>query len=369
MDMPIISPSKISYADEVEFNQLLEDLRNTKHNGFIRITSTGSDEGYILFKTGKQVAASYNEYAKSEAIKKILAAVTDDNTLIEIFNLRESPIDYLIGLNKPYLIESDRDIYDMIGKLKTAVENEETNNKGLKNKTLQINAKSGHVTDETTLKNETITENRSGKSFNSLENPNKEIFESQNIESESKINLVTTDPPNSELDEESLLQQSGNISSEKSEVTNNSPTSEMKESNEDSDHRSTLLKKYGIKEINEEEVDKILYSYNGEFLDNVNIENIELNLMNKIKKSILSMPTIRGAEVLVFLENNGEITGNVNVLIEYYSKGFFSRMKGEARDIENLRQQIINIVQIEIKKSFRKRPEIADNFNINVDIG
>ena len=57
MEMPIISPSMVSYADELNFNQLLEDLLRNKHIGFVRITS-GSYEGYILFKNGNQVAAS-----------------------------------------------------------------------------------------------------------------------------------------------------------------------------------------------------------------------------------------------------------------------------------------------------------------------
>jgi hypothetical protein len=34
----------------------------------------------------------------------------------------------------------------------------------------------------------------------------------------------------------------------------------------------------------------------------------------------------------------------------------------------NLERQIIEISQIEIRKSFRKYPEIVDDFNINVEI-
>jgi len=63
MEMPIISPSMVSYADELNFNKLLEDLLRNKHNGFIRVTF-GSNEGYILFKNGNQIAASYYRYSK-----------------------------------------------------------------------------------------------------------------------------------------------------------------------------------------------------------------------------------------------------------------------------------------------------------------
>jgi hypothetical protein len=143
---------------------------------------------------------------------------------------------------------------------------------------------------------------------------------------------------------------------------------ENKSIEEESIDRPSLLKKYGIKEINEIDVENILYSYNGGSIDDNDIEKVELTLMNKIKKSILGIPKIISAEVLVFLENAYELSGNINIIIEYESKGFFSRMRGESRDTENLRRQIINIAQIEIKKSFRKYPEIINNFDINVEI-
>ena len=115
--MPIISPSIVSYADELNFNQLLEDLLKNKHNGFIRVTS-GSYEGYILFKNGNQVAASYDKYSKLEAVESIKSIIKENDTLIEVFNLKESPVDYLINVNKPYLIESGNDVYDVLNELK-----------------------------------------------------------------------------------------------------------------------------------------------------------------------------------------------------------------------------------------------------------
>ena len=51
--------------------------------------------------------------------------------------------------------------------------------------------------------------------------------------------------------------------------------------------RSELMKKYGIKDIQEEDVDNILESYKGGSVRDEDIEKIELTLMNKIKKSIL----------------------------------------------------------------------------------
>ena len=117
MEMPIISPSMVSYADELNFNQLLEDFLRNKHNGFLRVTS-GSYEGYILFKNGNQVAASYDRYSKLKAVESIKSIIQENDTLIEVFNLKESPVDYLINVNKPYVIESSDDVYDVLKELK-----------------------------------------------------------------------------------------------------------------------------------------------------------------------------------------------------------------------------------------------------------
>jgi hypothetical protein len=89
--------------------------------------------------------------------------------------------------------------------------------------------------------------------------------------------------------------------------------------------------------------------------------------MNKIKKSVLGIPRIRGAEVMVFLENANGLSGKVNIMIESESKGFLSRIIGDSKDI-NLERQIVDISQIEIRKSFRKYPEIVDKFDVNVEI-
>jgi hypothetical protein len=128
------------------------------------------------------------------------------------------------------------------------------------------------------------------------------------------------------------------------------------------------MKKYGLKDVGDEEVENILESYKGGSLSDEDIEKIELTLMNKIKKSILSIPKIKGTEVMVFLENASELTGTINIITEYESKGFLSRFMGESKDLDNLKKQIINITQIEIKKSFRGYPEIVDNFKINVEV-
>jgi hypothetical protein len=354
-------------------------LRN-KHNGFVRITS-GSYEGYILFKNGNQVAASYDKYSKLEAVKSIKSVIQENNTLIEVFNLKESPVDYLINVNKPYLIESSDDVYDVLNELKKSDNDEiKETNSNTKSKYLkkELENESKNTTEVTQfipkpvqnepkpIKRETINQtepyNEDKSNFISekeskIESSNSEELK-QSTSSDTKEILVDDTTYSKEPKSEEEIQ----IQSEVVEDIEN------KSIEEESIDRPSLLKKYGIKEINEIDVENILYSYNGGSIDDNDIEKVELTLMNKIKKSILGIPKIISAEVLVFLENAYELSGNINIIIEYESKGFFSRMRGESRDTENLRRQIINIAQIEIKKSFRKYPEIINNFDINVEI-
>ena len=115
MDLPITRPSMMCYADELKFPDLLNDLSSKKHNGFIRITS-GSEEGFILFKEGKEIAASYVRYSRVDAIEKIKSAMEDKTTLIEVFDVRPNQIDFFMDMNKPYLIGSDA--YELIDKFK-----------------------------------------------------------------------------------------------------------------------------------------------------------------------------------------------------------------------------------------------------------
>ncbi|MGC9516631.1 MAG: hypothetical protein ACP5C3_02915, partial [Methanomicrobiales archaeon] len=117
MELPISKPSRVSYADELEFSKLLEELAKKKHNGFIRVTH-GSEEGYILFSDGNQIAASYDELLKAEAIEKIKSVMDKVDTLIEVFDLKQSQISYLMELNKIYLITEDSEVYNMIEELK-----------------------------------------------------------------------------------------------------------------------------------------------------------------------------------------------------------------------------------------------------------
>jgi hypothetical protein len=418
MELPITRPSMMCYADELEFPDLLNDLSSKKHNGFIRITA-GSEEGFILFKEGKEIAASYIRYSRVDAIEKIKSAMDDKTTLIEVFDVRPNQIDFFMDMNKPYIIGSDA--YDLIDKFKKPQEEKEikpravpkpkpvsdalkesspkpvvekvkaqtvsepakdivssSNNTSNESQTItetETVKESADLTEDVKIVNEDVPEIKKVETIKEPETENKPVTE-KIMETESHSEPIKKSVPEI-VETEPEIQESPSEDSydKKSSSTINSSESSEKEietlSQEDntkpSMDRSELMKKYGIKDIQEEDVTNILESYKGGSVSDEDVEKIELTLMNKIKKSTLSIPKIKGAEVMVFLDNAERLTGKVNIIIESENKGFLSRIMGDSNKI-NLERQIIEISQIEIRKSFRKYPEIVDFFNINVEI-
>jgi len=333
MELPINRPFQMSYADEVDFNGLLGELESKRFNGFIRVTS-GSAEGYILFKEGKQSASSFEDYSKVEAVEKIKSIVNDSKTLIEVFDVKKSQMDYLMGLNKFFIIDYDSKVDDIIDELKK-------------------------------------TEKVSNTENNAEITPKKEEIDNKE-EVKKKLSVISSSVTGAPEDIKNSLEHVNKQGSLNIPEENGSKKIEVMEHGvepEDVD-REELMKKYGLKDISEEEVGNILGTYKGGPLSNENVEKLELMLMNKIKKSILGIPKIKGTEVIVFLDNIQfrKLTGTVNITIEYENKGLLSKIMGKSRDLENLKRQIINITQIELKKSFREYPEIVDDFVINVEI-
>lgn len=410
MDLPITKPSTVSYAENCDFKEMLNELTSKNHNGFIRI-SEGDDEGFILFKNGKEIAASYERFSRSDAIKKIQTAVNKNLTLIEIFDVRESQIDFLMEINQPYILGSEA--YKIIDELKMVdapkpkpmavpkpklvseaikesekpeeVQNEIESNLINVSKheeeedsdpkatvhtieTVKSDSPTKLETEDLSLNNTETVENETGNKIpepsETIPEPEPKINKSLEPEINTDTNINSTEENNStESSPETILSddESSEISVEENE------NNEMPELESEPLDRTELLKKYGIKDIQEEDVDNILESYKGGSVSEEDIEKIELTLMNKIKKSILGIPRIKGAEVMVFLENSRELTGNVNIIIETESKGFLSRIMGDSDDMK-LEKQIVDMSRIEIRKSFRKYPEIVEKFDVNVEI-
>ena len=401
MELPITRPSRISYADELDFNELLVELNSKNYNGFIRITA-GSEEGHILFKDGKQVAASYDNDSKMDAIKKIKSATDDNSTLIEVFDLRDSQINYLIDINKKYLLNSDSEVNGVLDELKKTKHEEKTETPVHGEKLEVVKTP---VTEEKPEVNETpvpevvktpipkeepevvktpLTEEKPKVNESTLLEQNESFLPkkhetNENIKVEPETQTHNEDvkdkiKPISEINSNHVenVRQKTEIKQENTvPPVNVKTTVEEAEPTVAADEpvdRAELMKKYGLKDVGEEEVENILESYKGGSLSDEDVEKIELTLMNKVKKSILSIPKIKGTEVMVFLDNTSELAGTINIITEYESKRFLSRFMGESKDLDNLKNQIINITQIEIKKSFRGYPEIVDNFKINVEV-
>lgn len=412
MELPITRPSMMCYADEVKFPDLLNDLSSNKHNGFIRITA-GSDEGFILFKEGKEIAASYIRYSRVDAIEKIKSAMEDKTTLIEVFDVRPNQIDFFMDMNKPYIIGSDA--YELIDKFKKPEEKKEPEPKPVPkpkpvSEALKEN-KSNPVTEKVEKQTVSKPQENIFTSPDNTSNKSKSLSQTETVKKPENENIVEDDVPeieNIENNKEHAVEKPETIKMAETEsvskpitktvaeivntepkfkepetdVPNEKPSQDIPNSTEPSEKdteqlsqedtkplmdRSELMKKYGIKDIQEEDVTNILESYKGGSVSDEDVEKIELTLMNKIKKSTLSIPKIRGAEVMVFLDNAERLTGKVNIIIESENQGFISRIMGDSNKT-NLERQIIEISQIEIRKSFRKYPEIVDDFNINVEI-
>ena len=382
MELPITRPSMISYADELNFNELLGELKSKKYNGFIRITA-GSEEGHILFKEGIQVAASYDTDSKIDAIKKIESATEDGRTLVEVFDLRDSQINYLMDINKAHLINSESKADNKLDELKKAKLEEEKIETPVPEEKPEIietpvpEEKSEIIETPVPEEKSEIIESLILKEENDSFLPEKPETKKEEVSDDTEnvrnklksISQIKSTPVKEPQQEVEIKPENADISPEVNTETEVEKI-EVKTAKVEAESidRAELMKKYGLKDVGEEEVDNILESYKGGSLSDDDIEKIELTLMNKIKKSILSIPKIKGTEVMVFLENASELAGTINIITEYESKGFLSRFMGESKDLDNLKKQIINITQIEIKKSFRGYPEIVDNFKINVEV-
>lgn len=376
MELPITKPSRVSYADQIDFNQLVGELSKNKHNGFIRVTS-GSEDGYLLFKEGEQIAASYDTYSKLDALERIKSVTENDRTLVEVFDIKRSQIDFLLDLNKHYIINLKSETDNLLSELKNSrayeepeevkevheVERSESNEtktepvKTIEEPEIEVSNKV-----ESNLKEESVTKTELNE-FNVPEEASNPSVATGEPEPSNPVNISKDDLVDMKTTEEGIEELET-----ATEISKTTPqTEEMPEPEVPLD-RSDLLKKYGIRDVNEEDVENLLDTYKGGSVDERDVEKIELTLMNKIKKSVLGLPKIRGAEVMVFLDNTNGLSGHVNVLIESESQGFFSRIRGESKDADNLKRQIINISQIQIRKSFRKYPEIVDEFDINVEM-
>ncbi|MDO8870079.1 MAG: DUF2226 domain-containing protein [Methanobacteriaceae archaeon] len=352
MELPITKPSQVSYADELEFSDLMEKMYEKSYDGFIRITH-GSEEGYILFEDGQPVAASYDRFLKNEAVIKIEKAMEKSDSLIEVFDLKPSQISYLMDLNKAYKIEKEQPS----PKLSSSDMEGDTNEDDLDYDDGLFNPKEASYR-QPIAKIE--AEERA------------EYDRKQEFSSKSEKQMPVNEPlVEAEVVKEPVVESVVEAEVVKEPVVESEPELDIDEIEEEEAipiDREELMKKYGLKDIQEEEVDKVLDTYKGGTVSSSDLEKIELTLMNRIKQSVMAVPKIKGTEVMVFLENTRELGGKIKIISEYEGKGLFSRIMGESKVIENLKYQVLDIVEMEIRKSFREYPQIVENFDINIEI-
>jgi len=359
MELPITKPSKISYGDEIDFSELLEKLASDEYNGFIRITH-GSDEGYILFRDGVHVAASYDRFMKEEALERIMEVADKTDTLIELFDLKRSQLDYLMDINRIYTMERRDEVLT-----EPQVAEEET----------YFNPKEASyrqpLTDESTPETSEVAvdtrhELADSESIGDLKGENSESTETQ-YSPQSEVTQEFTGEP-----EALETQESPEIPAADETMKEEGPEDDASESMDTSSSkplsRDELMKKYGLRDIGEEEVEKVLETYKGGAITDIDPERVELTLMNKIKMSILGIPRIKGAEVIVFLDNTYDLSGRIKIMVEHEGKGIFSRIMGDSKEEENLKFHIMDIVEMELRKTFRDFPEIVDNFEVSIEV-
>jgi hypothetical protein len=145
----------------------------------------------------------------------------------------------------------------------------------------------------------------------------------------------------------------------------NDPGNEDDPVGEELSERYNLLEKYGLKDMDEEEIDGILGSYDRNSLNNKELESMERILSKKIHSAILSIHAIKKAAVEVFIDYSDELCGVVTIIVEYEPKSFLDRIIGSSNG--NMDAETIELTQMEISELFKNSPELIGNFEINIE--
>ena len=129
--------------------------------------------------------------------------------------------------------------------------------------------------------------------------------------------------------------------------------------------RNNLLEKYGLKDMDEEEIEELLGSYDRDGLNNKELESMERVLSKRLHSIIMSVHAIKKAAVEVFMDYSDELRGIVTVIVEYEHNGFLNRIVGHSNS--GINAEIIELTQREINELFKNSPELAGNFEIDVE--
>ncbi|HHY00838.1 MAG TPA: hypothetical protein GX531_05640 [Methanothermobacter sp.] len=392
MELSKIKPSKIYDNSQMSFNSILEHVFNSQFDGFIRITTKSTNEGYILFKKGKEIAASFSSYLKNfvldeefkkeEALKKI-EYESHKPFKIEIFELTHHQIDFSMEINKKYLLEEaclSKKYYNnnspnnakQIAKVSTEPSKISDNNKNLNQVTtiIDTNEKDLNTIEEYYENSKLNINSEDSVQYDVLnEYPNKLAVNQENLDEnlyeDNQSHLNSFDEikiPNSFTNLFSNIDNNRSPDQQTKNITTLiNAVKKGKKSKLDvkKDPNNPSNGKRSINEL------KILLKT----LHNDKIEMLELNIINNIKKRLLNLPRIKEKSVKISITRQDDIIGNANIVTEYTGKAFFdSYPNSSTYDVSFLEKEIFHIVQIEIKSAFGNFHDVLDYFAISVQM-
>ena len=132
---------------------------------------------------------------------------------------------------------------------------------------------------------------------------------------------------------------------------------------EELNERDNLLEKYGLKDMEEKEIDELLGSYSRDTLNNKELESMERILSKKIHGAVMSIRAIKKAAVEVFIDYSDELCGIVTIIVEYEHNGFLDKIMGHSNSMD---AETIEVTQMEISELFNSH-ELVENFEINIE--
>ena len=128
--------------------------------------------------------------------------------------------------------------------------------------------------------------------------------------------------------------------------------------------RSALMEKFNLKDVQEDDVDHILQNFDRTILDE-DVEEIETQLAEKIKNSLLSHEKMEWVNVLVFF-NEEELEGSIKIFAEYVDGGLLTRFRSD--DIQRLELELMQLALYDVWDVFTTLGVNIDDLESKLDI-
>ncbi len=128
--------------------------------------------------------------------------------------------------------------------------------------------------------------------------------------------------------------------------------------------RSALMEKFNLKDVQEDDVDHILQNFDRTILDE-DVEEIETQLAEKIKNSLLSHKKMEWVNVLVFF-NEEELEGSIKIFAEYVDGGLLTRFRSD--DIQRLELELMQLALYDVWDVFTTLGVNIDDLESKLDI-